>query len=108
MGKMVPLVFALLPDKQNTTYVEFIQAVKTNAPAWNPGVVQIDFEQAAKNAFEEVFPDVLVKGCLFHFTQALWRKIQALEMTTVYKNNDKVTSTKLTLKSHPISMVVYA
>jgi len=44
----------------------------------NPQVnqVMIDFEKAMWNCLCEVLPDVTVKGCVFHWTQALWRKVR--------------------------------
>ena len=43
----------------------------------NPKVhqVMIDFQEAMWNYLHEVLPDVMVKGCVFHWTQALWRKV---------------------------------
>ena len=43
----------------------------------NPEVkqVMVDFEKAMWNCLREVLPDVTVKGCVFHWTQALWRKV---------------------------------
>ena len=41
-----------------------------------PQTVLIDFE-LAKNALEAVFPGVKVKRCFFHFSQNIWRKVQA-------------------------------
>jgi len=43
------------------------QSIKVNQ-------VMIDFEKAMWNCLREVLPDMTVKGCLFHWTQALWRK----------------------------------
>ncbi|XP_015378091.1 PREDICTED: uncharacterized protein LOC107172316, partial [Diuraphis noxia] len=38
-----------------------------------------DFEMASINAFNEVFPNVKQKGCHFHFSQCIWRKIQQIQ-----------------------------
>ena len=40
--------------------------------------VMIDFEKAMWNCLREVLPDVTVKGCVFHWTQALWRKVSKI------------------------------
>ena len=36
--------------------------------------VTIDFEKAIWTVLRELLPDVEVQGCVFHWTQALWRK----------------------------------
>ena len=43
-----------------------------------PSQTMIDFEIAAKLAFEIVFDGIIIKGCLFHFGQSLFRKFVSL------------------------------
>ena len=45
---------------------------------------RIVFEIATKKAFEKVFIGILVKGCLFHFGQSLFRKFVSLGLKTYY------------------------
>ena len=76
-GVVVPCVYALLPNKTKITYTRlFLQLQNINGNL-HPHTVLIDFELAIKNALEAVFPGVTVKGCYLHFTQNIWRKIQA-------------------------------
>ena len=77
-GTSIPCVYALLPDKTQATYTRMLREL-TNIPGTNfqPQTVLIDFELAEKNALEAVFPGVTVKGCFFHFSQNIWRKVQA-------------------------------
>ena len=54
----------------------------------NPEVnqVMVDFEKAMWNYLREVLPDVTVKGCVFHWTQALWalwRKVSKKIITVI-------------------------
>ena len=49
----------------------------------SPEEVMIDFEKAAKKAFESVF-DVKVIGCLFHFGQSLFKKLCAVGLKQSY------------------------
>ena len=39
-----------------------------------PHTVRIDFESAMIAAVQEVLNNARIRGCLFHFSQALWRK----------------------------------
>jgi len=44
----------------------------------------LDFEAALWCALYDVFPRVILKGCVFHLTQVVWRKTQELGMQTSY------------------------
>ncbi|XP_046554261.1 uncharacterized protein LOC124263651 [Haliotis rubra] len=90
-----PLVFALLPDRQTTTYVRLFRLLKEkvleelNRPL-APAKIQTDFELATIRAIEMEFPNAETKGCFFHFSQALWRKTQDLGLTVAYKEDPAV------------------
>ena len=52
----------------------------------NPATVMFDYERAAINEFAQVFLNAEIKGCFFHFGQAVWRHIQALGLQQRYQN----------------------
>lgn len=86
-GRFFPLLYAFLPNKTEETYNRLFTLVKQTLTTisvnfqWQK--IIIDFELAAKSAITNVFPDVIIKGCNFHFGQCLWRKIQTLGLSTV-------------------------
>ncbi|XP_046575249.1 uncharacterized protein LOC124283263 [Haliotis rubra] len=90
-----PLVFALLPDRQTTTYVRLFRLLKEkvleelNCPL-APAKIQTDFELATIRAIGTEFPNAETKGCFFHFSKALWRKTQDLGLTVTYKEDPAV------------------
>lgn len=51
--------------------------------------VATDFEKASINAFQEVFPQVVVTGCHFHLGQAVIRKVNDLGLKTTYSSNSE-------------------
>jgi len=44
----------------------------------------IDFEAALWREVAAEFPDASIKGCTFHFSQAIWRKTQELGLQKAY------------------------
>jgi hypothetical protein len=48
-----------------------------------------DFELALITAAESEFIGCRVRGCYFHFSQSLWRKVQALGLVSAYRGNSR-------------------
>lgn len=69
-----PLVFALIADKQLSTYETMIEELKKEPKLqnWTPKIVISDFESAIKTAFENSFVLCENHGCLFHLIKS-WR-----------------------------------
>ena len=60
-----------------------------------PSLIMTDFEKALFKASDEVFINCIHKGCFFHFKQAIFRKIQKLELTRIYNKKNNKDSIKL-------------
>ena len=82
----------MLPDKTENTYrptrlfQELVAAAAGIQRQLRPQVVHTDFEMAAINALYTVF-GVNSTGCLFHFTQYIYRKLTALGLTVEYNTD---------------------
>ncbi|CAF1624098.1 unnamed protein product [Rotaria magnacalcarata] len=48
-----------------------------------------DFETGTIKSVKDMLPNILHKGCLFHFSQVVWRQVQSKGLTTKY-NEDEV------------------
>ncbi|XP_068205281.1 uncharacterized protein [Palaemon carinicauda] len=72
----LPLLFALLPDKTEETYIDFLQQLKKLEPLCTPLSITIDFEKAMMKACLKEFPNTEQNGCFFHFSQCIFRAIQ--------------------------------
>ena len=95
-GESMPLVWALLLNKSSATYVEMFTAVRdalvnTFGDTGCPRTFLVDFEAAAIKAIQVVFTDSVVKGCCFHYRQAIYRKVQTVGLKGDYENTDNST-----------------
>ena len=79
-GEGMALAWALLPNKTTDTYVEMFTALRDALVVKFGHIGKVayfltDFEQAAINSIQTVFHDTVVKGCSFHFRQAVIRRV---------------------------------
>lgn len=93
MGAMVPVAVALLPRKDEATYTRMFRLLKAAAQQFghvlDPQNVCIDFEQAMLASVQAIFPNCRIRGCLFHFSQAVWRHVQSLGLSRRYIENPR-------------------
>ena len=80
-GCVYPLVYVLMTKRTQAMYCAMLRyIVEKAADMFNieltPRHISTDFEEAAINAFEEVFPSAVVTGCHFHLGQSVMRKVE--------------------------------
>lgn len=86
---VLPTVFILMANKTQTSYVRALTALKNLNSQLAPVSIMTDFEKAAMNAFRKVFPQATQRGCFFHMSQCIWRKIQGCGLQSRYINDSK-------------------
>ena len=73
-GHLLPSLFVLLTNQQL-------------CPLAQPTHMLMDFEKAAINSFLHYWPHTVVKGCFFHLTQNIFRKVQSEGLQNEYQQN---------------------
>ncbi len=63
---------------------DFLEHLDSLAEADTQSIL-CDFEKGLHNALHSIFPSTTVRGCYFHFKQALLRKMQAFDLVPEYK-----------------------
>lgn len=88
-GRIFPICYILLNGKTEEIYKsafkKFVEVCKVDFK-----YLISDYEIGLINALKNVFPNAKNSGCSFHFTQAIWRKIQSLGLSYDYKHNIKM------------------
>ena len=94
-SQVIPLVYGLLIGKSSSDYDQFFERIMEEDD-FDPDSILTDFESGTIKSVRTLFPNVghkgndssrapssekyacfIFLGCLFHFGQCLWRRIQA-------------------------------
>lgn len=86
-GNIIPVLYALLPNKQCGTYDRLFTAINAMRQ-FDPTTVMSDFEMASINAVQANYPRASITGCFFHFSQCIYRKVQEFGLQTDYRDPD--------------------
>lgn len=83
-----PLAYILMGGQAESDYIAVFQAIKDIIENINPiqiKTIMVDYEKALWNSARKVFGrHVKVRGCWFHINQAVYRRVQKLELEVSY------------------------
>lgn len=87
-----PVVYILTTRKTRATYIDILEQIKEAARSegftFEPQTFLCDFELAMMQAINQVLPGVTVKGCHFHWTQSVWRRVIGLGLLSQYQQDE--------------------
>ena len=85
-GRHIVGAYGSLPNKRSETYIEFLTQIQNFTNQVNPQM--IDFEQSMIGALDRVYPAVPQKGCLFHLSKNIYKRVQQEGLSQLYMNDD--------------------
>lgn len=86
LGKFYPLVFCLLTNKTEISYVNLFNYLKKKLNIYPKNIIS-DFENSIFIAANSVFPNSKHNFCTFHFGQSIWRNLQRIGLQSHYNND---------------------
>ena len=69
-------------------FLSLKQAMLERDFEFEPLEILVDFEIALHQSIQLHFPGTLIRGCYFHFNQAVWRWVQTHGHSVLYKENE--------------------
>ena len=94
--KAIPLLFALLPDKKQKTYTKLLQIV-AGFCGTDDGIFVLGFEKAVINSIRDIFPNHIMRLCMFHLAQNVQKHIQAKFKTEYNVNSNFARASRLVI-----------
>lgn len=84
-SKQVPLLYVLMSGRKTSDYIQVFNAVLRGLEH-DAAVEEVvcDYEVALWKSVHHVFPEVPIRGCVFHWGQAVFRHVQSLGLATEY------------------------
>ena len=92
----IPLVFEFLEGKTTHYYRRLFEIIKQkigenfNILNWSAEKIISDFETCLISAVQTEFPNAVLWGCYFHFTQVIFRRVQILGLQMAHRRDEQV------------------
>ena len=83
----LPAIHYLLTGKEQGLYKCIMESIRNLVPQFNPMSCMSDWEIAPRNVMKELYPDINIKGCWFHFTQRIWHQTKKLGLGNSFHSN---------------------
>ena len=93
--KQIPLINVMMSRRSRKDYTAVFTYLKTHFLSENSTLdsAVLDFEVAVWLSLKECFPGIELRGCGFHWSQAIYRQAQELHLGPAYLKGGSITDT---------------
>ncbi|CAF1106351.1 unnamed protein product [Rotaria magnacalcarata] len=87
-GFLIPCIYCLTSRQDQVTYEKILNHIISIGYSqlntrFSPQSLTCDFELGSINPAAKCFPNISITACFFHYSQALWRKVQDLKLNSL-------------------------
>ena len=72
----IPVIHALMSGQTEGHYVKVLEYLKLKKEKSEIKSIMCDFEKALRNAIKNIFPNVIIYGCYYHFVKLLFKHLK--------------------------------
>ena len=98
----LPAIHVLMSQKCESLYIAILQKIVEIIPNFRPELTIGDYERTPRNAFRAIFTRIVVSGCLFHYSKAIWTKVKKLQLNSTYARNSNLNKWIRAIMSLPL------
>ena len=84
-----PGMTIFMKGKKQKWYEAAFRKVKEIIPNFDPKEGNGDFEKGLRNAAQKIFSSLRLRGCFFHYNQAIFKKVQKLGFQRKYAKSEQ-------------------
>ena len=99
--KQVPLLYVFMSRRRKRDYLAVFRSLLHLLPSTSVQKCVADIEKGLWNALRQLFPGMPIKGCVFHWCQAIFRKIQKSGLAVSYSSKGSAYTFPLKLMALP-------
>lgn len=100
--QIFPAVFCLMTRKTAKSYLAVFRFIEQNLFKLEPAEVMTDYEDGMRLAIRTQWPNVIIRGCWFHYVRAILRRCRKLGMVQLLKKNSNARVIQKNLMSLPL------
>ena len=88
----LPTIHCLMIGKEQGLYICILKSIRDLIPQFKPTTSMSDWEIAPRNAFKDIYPEVHITGCWFHFPQRIWHATQKLGLVQSFNTKEDLST----------------
>lgn len=85
--QIFPVCYALMTSKSQECYASLFKYIEEHIFHMQPDEIITDFEDGLRSAIKNQWPNVILRGCWYHYCVCIYKRFSALGLGSLLKTN---------------------